>query len=138
MTNGVEIAARLGQAAFDDGNLIISVDCKNAFNTMPHGVIFAGLLEYDPFLIPNFRFKYGTPSVMRNDSGVIVTRTCAGVGQGDPCGSFFFELGMQRTLLALRDKARDIEAEYNLDHPDSPVLRPAKVIAFADDASIVA
>ena len=138
MTNGVEIAARLGQAAFDDGDLIISVDCKNAFNTMPHGVIFAGLLEYDPSLIPYFRFKYGTPSVMRNDSGVIVARTCTGVGQGDPCGSLFFELGMQRTLLALRDKARDIEAEYNIDHPNSPVLRPAKVIAFADDASIVA
>ena len=138
MTNGVEIAARLGQAAFDDGDLIIQVDCKNAFNTMPHGVIFSGLLEYDPSLIPYFRFKYGTPSVMRNDSGVIVARTCTGVGQGDPCGSLFFELGMQRTLLALQEKAREIESEYNLDHPDAPVLRPSKVIAFADDASIVA
>ena len=27
--------ARLGQAAFDDGDLIIQVTCKNAFNTMP-------------------------------------------------------------------------------------------------------
>ena len=66
------------------------------------------------------------------------SRTCTEVGRGDPCGSLFFKLGMQHTLLTLRDKARDLEAEYNLDQPDSPVLRPAKVIAFADDASIVA
>ena len=40
-----------------------------------------------------FRWKYGGASVIRNNFGKIVAHTRTGVGQGDPWGSLFFEIG---------------------------------------------
>jgi hypothetical protein len=48
--NGCEIGGRTAQMAFDAGeNLgLLALDNDNAFNTMPHGEICTGLVEYAP------------------------------------------------------------------------------------------
>lgn len=65
-----------------------------------------------------------------------MAHTRTGVGQGDPFGSLFFELALQPVLLRLVEVVRQIETEYNADHPAHPVLRPALVCAYEDDTSV--
>jgi hypothetical protein len=62
--NGCEISGRTAQMAFDAGkNLgLLALDNDNAFNTMPHGEICTGLVEFAPELLAFFHYAYRDPS----------------------------------------------------------------------------
>ena len=68
---------------------------------------------------------------MRNNAGITVASTRTGVGQGDPWGSFFFELAIQPSLLRAQEALKNIEIEMELHIPG----RKGIVIAFEDDTS---
>jgi hypothetical protein len=56
--NGCEIGGRAAQMVFDAGENLNN----NAFNTMPHGEICKGLVEYAPELLAFFHYAYRYPS----------------------------------------------------------------------------
>ena len=138
LSHGAGIGARRGGEYFDrEGFSVLSVDIENAFNSTRHRVIYDALLEYFPSLIRFFRFKYGSPSAMRNNLGVIVALTRTGVGQGDPWGSLFFEVAIQATLLRTQDALRSIEQDSQLVSPNLLLGRKGTVLAFEDDTSVM-
>ena len=134
---GVEFGARMADLAYRQEDAIIAVDISNAFNTVRHGPIFSAILErYSP-IARFFRWKYGTPSEMRDHSGSIVAHTRTGVGQGDPWGGLFFELGYQAALLHLSQHVTNAAAAYNRSHPSQPLLRAGHVVAYEDDTQVM-
>lgn len=136
LRGGVEFGARLLDIGYDQGDAILSIDVENAFNSARHANIFQEILNKIPVIARFFRWKYGGSSVMRDNYGKIVAYTRTGVGQGDPWGSLFFEIGLQPVLLSLQVKMRQIEATYNLDNRHSPITRPGLVSAYEDDTSV--
>lgn len=116
----MEFGARMADLAYRQEDAIISVDIANAFNTVRHGPIFAAILERYS------RWKYGSPSEMRDYSGTIVAHTRTGVGQGDPWGGLFFELGDQRTCRRRRQHTT-VRVHWNL-HSGLDMWSPMKTI----------
>ena len=134
---GVEFGARMADLAYRQEDAIIAVDIANAFNTVRHGPIFAAIMErYSP-IARFFRWKYGSPSEMRDYSGTVVAHTRTGVGQGDPWGGLFFELGYQAALLHLSRHVNHEAAAYNRDNPSQPLLKSGHVVAYEDDTQIM-
>jgi Reverse transcriptase (RNA-dependent DNA polymerase) len=134
---GVEFGARMADLAYRQEDTIISVDLANAFNTVRHGPIFSAIMErYQP-IARFFRWKYGTPSEMRDHSGNIVAHTCTGVGQGDPWGGLFFELGYQAALLELSTHVSAVAAAHNRENPSDLLPRPGRVVAYEDDTQVM-
>jgi hypothetical protein len=89
---GVEFDARIADIAFRQQHAIIAVDIANAFNTVRHHPIFDAIMERCQPMARLFRWKYGTPSEMRDHSGIIVAHTRTGVGQGDRSrGMYYFK-----------------------------------------------
>ena len=136
LRGGVEFGARLLDIGYDQGDAILSIDVENAFNSARHANIFQKILNHIPLIARFFRWKYGGSSVMRDNYGKIVAYIRTDVGQGDPWGSFFFEIGLQPVLLSLQAKMRQIEAAYNMENQHSPITRPGLVSAYEDDTSI--
>ena len=66
---------------------------------------------------------------MRNNAGITVASTRAGVGQGGPWGSLFFELAIQPSLLRTQEALKTIEIDLHIPG------RKGIVIAFEDDTS---
>ena len=134
---GVEFGARMADLAYRQEDAIIAVDIANAFNTVRHGPIFSAILErYSP-IARFFRWKYGTSSEMRDHSGNIVAHTRTGVGQGDPWGGLFFELGYQAALLHLSRHVTEAAAAYNRSNPSQPLPRSGHVVAYEDDTQVM-
>ena len=134
---GMEFGARMVDLAYRQGDAIIAVDLRNAFNAIRHRPIFEAITErYNP-ITRFFRWKYGTPSEMRDHSGQIVAYTRTGVGQGDPWGGLFFELGYQAALLRLSQHVAVEAVAYNLSNPDSPLLNSGHVVAYEDDTQVM-
>jgi hypothetical protein len=79
------------------------------------------------------RWKYGTPSEMRNHSGNIVAHTRT----GDPFGGTFFELGYQVALLHLSEHLQNEFAAYNRETPHHPLPQPGRVVAYEDDTQVI-
>jgi hypothetical protein len=136
LRGGVEFGARLLDIGYDQGDAILSIDVENAFNSARHTNIYQEIWNKVPAIARIFRWKYGAPSIMRDNHGAIVAHTRTGVGQGDPWGSLFFEIGLQPVLLRLQVKMREIEATYNLENPHNPITRPGLVSAYEDDTSV--
>ena len=57
---GVEIGARLLDAAYERDDCVISVDIANAFNTTRHKVIWDGLAAMYPGILRYYRMKHET------------------------------------------------------------------------------
>ena len=134
---GVEFAARMADLAYRQDDAIIAVDLANAFNTIRHGPIFEAILDrYNP-VARYFRWKYGTPSEMRDHRGQIVAHTRTGVGQGDPWGGLFFELGYQAALLHLSAHVQAETRAYNQENPSSPLPKSGHVVAYEDDTQVM-
>ena len=72
--NGCEMGGRTAQMAFDAGeNLgLLALDNDNAFNTMPHGEICTGLVEYAPELLAFFHYAYRDPSCWNITSSTVI------------------------------------------------------------------
>jgi hypothetical protein len=67
LKGGVEFGARLLNIGHNQGDTIISIDVENAFNSTRHINVFQEILDKAPKLARIFRWKYGTPSSMRDE-----------------------------------------------------------------------
>jgi Reverse transcriptase (RNA-dependent DNA polymerase) len=133
---GVEFGARLLDAAYERGDGIISVDIANAFNTARHRPIWDGLQQKYPGILRYYRMKYETPARMVNNEGKVIGMTSTGVGQGDPWGGLFFEVGVHPALLDLSAAVIRTEAQYNRETFHEKISRPGAVSAYEDDTQV--
>jgi len=114
---GCEIAARATQMAYDSGdgnNIVISLDIKNAYQTVKRSSIMDNLLESYSTLTKLFLWAYGEDSPLFLANGAHVGNAHTGVKQGDPLGAFFFCHGLQPALKEIHvkvDAARDLPNE---------------------------
>ena len=143
ISGGVEIAASIAgmleaindsQPAEDTPFAMMSIDIKNAFNSIRRSYVLQGLRSYCPALIPFFHTVYGKTVNLRWSDGSVIGNASTGVIQGDPLSTLYFALGMQPLLLELQAKLRRIEADSNLLQYSKPGL----TFAIADDITILA
>ena len=161
---GVEFAARMAQLVHDIGEeeddpeeatFLLSLDVKNAFNSMRRRMIWDGLATYCPSLLRWFRCFYGHSSALRLSNGSLVGKSQSGVRQGDPLASLCFSVGLQPVLLELleaitvivgarfeRDAWQDNRKVDRSDDTHVPLLiqqhepRFVGLFAFADDTNL--
>jgi hypothetical protein len=134
--SGAEIIAREMAAAYQEGDVIMKVDIANAFNTARRRHMFEQVRDKVPGLARYFRFQYGRESILRGNQGTVIGRSATGVGQGHPCSSLYFELGIHTALLELAAMVAEIEAEHDIIAPDNKVGRKGSVSAYEDDTLV--
>jgi hypothetical protein len=83
---------------YDQG--ILTIDFKNAFNTIGRGAISSAILQYAPSLHPLFKWLYCNESSLVMNHAPFCT-SCSGVRQGCVLGPLFFSIGIQPILKAL-------------------------------------
>lgn len=125
---GCEIAARLPQVALDDmaGMAVISLDQRNAFNTMPRAMLLKGLLEHAPYLVKFFMFGhehlidlvYNGDVVWQNSTGL-----CQGYGPANIMYCCAYQAVLAEIKAVLDDRYSDLAVG---------------VVAFCDDTNIYA
>ncbi len=99
---------------------ILTIDFKNAFNTLGRRCIFDQLTVHFPGLARFYHWTYHCPAPLYLSDGTLATMSATGVRQGDPLGSLFFCLGLQPILLQLCT-----------EFPECHVL------AYADDVTVL-
>lgn len=112
VTGGCEIAGRLGQLVLDTHPdlMVISLDLKNAFNTIPRGLMMKGLAEFAPELMKWFRWAYGRNTPLFLSDGRLVGESQTGCRQGDPLAVLCFCAGLQfplRDIASIVDDTRE-------------------------------
>jgi hypothetical protein len=88
---GAEKGIHLARAAMRRGETCVTLDAKNAFNSLKRQAI-ANTLQADPILaplVPLFRTLYGAWSILRRPSGETIWSK-SGVRQGDSAGPALF------------------------------------------------
>jgi hypothetical protein len=131
---GVGHALRSALDAHPD-HLLLSLDCKNAFNSVSRQAIFHAAQEHAPFLLNFLSWAYGRPSQVflrgapDNSDPVLST---SGVKQGDPLGPLLFAPTLQGPLqrTATAHPERQIMAYFD----NINVVSPAAAAAPAFEA----
>jgi hypothetical protein len=95
---------------------VISVDCKNAFNSMSRNTILSEVLQRCPPLAPLAMVLLGSPTqarftdpISREELDIEVTE---GTTQGSPVGGIMFSLAFKRAL----DKVREAHPNILMPH----------------------
>jgi hypothetical protein len=88
------------------GHALLSLDSKNAFNSIDRRKINVALEEHCPELLPYFQTLYGLDTTLILADGNTITAS-RGVTQGDACGPALFNLGQHRVLLRFMESLRD-------------------------------
>ena len=157
VAGGVEIAAEATalrssflQAQHTPGGFAtMSIDLKNAFNSIRRKHILVGLRAHAPLLIPFFTWVYGKGIDLRWTDGNVIGSAATGCLQGDPLASLYFSVGIQSTLARLDLQQRAFEgelwrAEQGLADGEQPSEQQLHIrdetagctFAIADDVSI--
>jgi hypothetical protein len=102
--NGAKIGGRVAQLVFDseDNLVLLSLDNKNGFKTLPRGLICSGVAEFALELLHWFQYAYGGPSPLLCQ-GELVAHMATGCKQGDTFESLLYAVGFQSTLLAVQN-----------------------------------
>ena len=77
----------------------LTIDIKNAFNSISRSAILAGIREYCPILEEFFLWQHDTPTALLDSSGHFITHCTTGVIQGNPLSGLYFCLGLHRCLI---------------------------------------
>jgi hypothetical protein len=138
--SGNEISARAAQLAIDAGLAVISIDIKNAFNSMRRKLILAGIEVYCPALKSWFFQSYGHESEIKLTGGEDACMRGTGVSQGDPLAQLLFCLGMHVVLKAIEEKMKNActtVAQLNpAGETAESLMKKSTEIAFCDDVHI--
>jgi len=91
---------------------IVSVDARNAFNSVSRSAILDALKAHKcDCIVPWFLKVYGRSSDLVLTDGSII-KSESGVRQGDPLGPFFFSIAIQSILRSIDDAKRCNVAAY--------------------------
>ena len=147
---GCEIVGAISQAKFDNNLVQVSLDGKNAFNTISREAVAKGICKYCPRLLPFFKACYGSKTELRSSTEMGMNRlvgfSYTGVRQGDPLGMAYFALGVHDTLLELNTLIQTkqntmydmYEENLHLGRQDETEITEPSVIAYADDITLSA
>jgi hypothetical protein len=87
---------------------LITVDIRNAFNSLRRSLILNGLHALCPQLIRRFEWAYGNPSDLVDGTGELLGVSATGCRQGDPLGPLlFFCVGFHETLRRIAELLAD-------------------------------
>ena len=100
MRCGTDQVVHTIRRAYNKGQHIMTLDIKNAYNTISRGFLYQMVVEKIPSLLPYFVLIYGTPSLLMvsTEGGMAALLSREGVQQGCPLSSFLFCLGIQGIL----------------------------------------
>ena len=94
---------------------ILSVDMKNAFNTISRQAILDSLLQHCPILVKYYIWSYGSSSDLLDNLGRFICKSAQGVRQGDPLGPLLFCLGIGTILKQINTNYPGIDLKAFLD-----------------------
>ena len=116
---GVEPIIHLGRY-MGRRHALISVDIRNAFNSIRRDWIHEEVRRHAPALLPAYRWSYSSHSLLFVGDQKLLSKS--GVRQGDPLSPLLFSLGYSKLLAVL---ARRME--------DNGVQTPMPLAAYLDD-----
>jgi hypothetical protein len=86
---------------------LITIDIRNAFNSLRRSLILNGLHALCPQLIRWFEWAYGSPSDLVDETGELLGVSATGCRQGDPLGPLLFCVGFHETLRRIAELVAD-------------------------------
>ncbi|KAG9391776.1 hypothetical protein J8273_6555 [Carpediemonas membranifera] len=95
------------------GRWIVSIDFKNAYNTLCRRTVSKAVSTYCPALTAYVELFYSAPTAINLGHHTVVSST--GVHQGDPLSSLLFTLGLRPALLRTRRLAPDVGITAYMD-----------------------
>ena len=101
-------------------NIILSLDCKNAFNSVDRRAIREEIIKHFPSMISFFDWTYGSSTKLYDDKGNYLFDSRCGVKQGDSMSAFWFSLA---TLPILKSASKR--------------FRNTTILAIMDDVNIM-
>lgn len=163
MSDGCGVGVRTAQAwldkppingAWQHSRAVVSLDVKNAFNSLDRGEIRSGVRKYAPEMVRFFRLCYDDPLPLYHSSGEQVGEAAIGVLQGDPMSGIYSGIAfkepytkMQAALLE-EEKALDEREEAHVDNiaeaqggdieQHEEPAQEAFTLGFADDGNLCA
>ena len=129
--SGCEIAGRIPQLALDsDPSMVdISLDQKNAYNTMRRRLILHAVLRFVPRLAKFFAFSHKAGADLVLD-GTVVWHNETGIVQGNTLATILYPCGLQSTLEKLADRLRTRLTEGGHEADEGTIT------AFMDDTNL--
>jgi Reverse transcriptase (RNA-dependent DNA polymerase) len=109
VSGGVEIVVHAAQMFFEGmqehaNNVIVALDCKNAFNSVDRYAIRDEIEIHFPDMLPHYDWTYGNRSKLYDSTGRFLFYSECGVRQGDSLAALWFALA---TLPILKQAAKD-------------------------------
>jgi hypothetical protein len=105
--NGTEAIVHAMREAMnnDTSNVLYSMDCKNAFNSVSRAAVLRQVRERLPQAMGYFNLCYSHEAklFMDTDGGTAQLYSRQGVRQGDPMGTMLFSLALQPTVERIGD-----------------------------------
>ena len=161
MSDGCGIGVRTAQAwldkppingAWQHSRAVISLDVKNAFNSLDRGEIRSGVRKYAPEMVRFFRLCYDDPLPLYHSSGEQVGEAAIGVLQGDPMSGIYSGIAFKEPYAKLQaalveeEKALDEREEAHVDNiaeaqggdieQHEEPAQEAFTLGFADDGNL--
>ena len=99
----------------NSNKIIIRLDKKNAFNSIPRAAIRRGILKHCPELLWYFDWSYGSCTRLVLINGYIIGFSQNGVRQGDPLGPLFYCLGLDTVISEAQCRFPNVDIMYYLD-----------------------
>jgi hypothetical protein len=107
----------------------MSIDIKNAFNSIRRRNIYDGLLQMFPQIAGFFKWVYGAPITLRGSDGLALGLAASGALQGDPLANLYFSVAFHPPLQRIQEALHDVE------HAEADPTTRGIIVGIADDVS---